>query len=248
MYRTTSTTSWSGSGGPRHRGAPDGPTEADPQRRFRPRPRWTPGLFVARLEADARSVALALRLFPWLVRKPRLARLVLELGRELPPGRAHRIAREAGEDSLVETPLWTAQAILRNARVQAGQRLVELGSGPGRLSLIAAATFGLRCEALERVAGFVEHGNRMARRLGLEVLYREQDLERWTPEPADWAYVAGTLFPESLLRRLGEVLAGSRTTVISVTAPLPMPSHPPLLLGSYPFLWGRDRVYVQPPA
>jgi hypothetical protein len=219
--------------------------ESDPQRPQRPRHTGT--LLWARLQADLRSVELGLRLLGLAARRPVLWRLLAGLALEFPPGRAYRLAREAGEQIFGETPLWSAFAILRDARVRAGQRLVELGCGPARLSLVGASLFGLRCEGIERISAFVHRGNRLAQRLGVAVAYREQDLSRWSPCGEDWVYVAGTAFAEPLRRRLAQKLARSEATVLSVTLPLPIPSHPPRPLGSYRFLWGFDRVFVQAP-
>lgn len=220
---------------------------ADPQRRLVGRTAPTLGLFATRLQADLRSIGLALRLMPLALRHRRVLRLVLALGVSYPPGRAHAIARSHGDEIFGETPLHSAWRILEDAGVRPGQTLVELGCGPGRLSLLGGVAFGLRCEGIEQVFAFVLRGNRLARRLGLPVVFRHADLRSWTPGLADWVYVAGTGFPASLRLALAQRLDGSASQVVSVSAPLDIPSHTTLMLGSYRYLWGKDRVFLEVP-
>jgi hypothetical protein len=219
---------------------------ADPQRRV-PRARPGAGLFGVRLLADLRALVLAARAGALAARRPQLLRLAAALALELPPGRAHRIARMAGDECFGETPLVSACRILEDAGVRPGQRLIELGCGPGRVSLVAAALFGMRCEAVDRVAGFVTRGNRLALRLGLPVNYRQVDLFEWTGAEADWVYVAATGFPSSLRSALAARLRGSGAAVLAVTAPLGIGSHASRRLGKYSFTWGAEQVFIERP-
>ena len=121
---------------------------ADPQKRRTPRNRVSLQLAVTRLEADVRSLGLGLELALLTLAKPGLMGLVLQLLRAYPPGSAHRIARDGGDLVFGETPLATADRILERAGVRSGQRLVDLGCGPGRLRRGGAARLGRRPERL----------------------------------------------------------------------------------------------------
>ena len=218
---------------------------ADPQKQRRPRERPTLGLFLARLEADVRSIGLAAELARRGLSHPGLVRLGLHLAVAYPPGSAHGLAREAGDAIFGETPLATAWRILGDAGVRPGERLTELGCGPGRLSLVAASQFQMRCEALDRVQSFVDRGNRLARRLKLDVAFRTAELLHWKPASEQWVYVAGTAFSAKLRGALAAALESSRASVISVSSPLRIVGHTTRLLGTYRFPWGREDVYIE---
>ena len=65
-----------------------------------------------------------------------------------------------------ETPLRTFSIVLKAAVAKSDLSFLELGSGTGRLSLMAAKAWDLQVLGVEMVQPFVERANVIARRAG----------------------------------------------------------------------------------
>ncbi len=78
----------------------------------------------------------------------------------------------------VPTPDEVAVRMLAMARTTAADRVVDLGSGDGRIPTIAAARFGARALGIEYEKEMVEHARRRAREAGLadRVEFRQGDV------------------------------------------------------------------------
>ncbi len=211
------------------------------------RRRWSWKEVPGKLKAELWLSALFLAGLPRILAKPSLMRLACALSWTYPLGRAYRVALFAREETFGETPLSTALQILSAAHVRAGQSLEELGSGPGRLSLVGASVFGLECLAVERILHFVERGNSLSQKLGLEVTFVQLDLARWRTSGFDWVYLCNVGIPDPVRDHLAQELAGTRTRILSTGQPLDIPTHTVGCIGKFPFSWGRVPVFLQQP-
>ena len=66
------------------------------------------------------------------------------------------------------TPLWVAEAMLKLARVAPGDVVYDLGSGDGRIVLLAAEKYGARGVGLELVPSLIEVSRKAARERHVE--------------------------------------------------------------------------------
>ena len=84
----------------------------------------------------------------------------------LPPSRAG-LAQQQPDVPYVPTPWNVVEAMLDIARVDAGDHLIDLGSGDGRVVLEAARRYGARGVGIELDPNLVSVADREARRLGV---------------------------------------------------------------------------------
>ncbi len=86
---------------------------------------------------------------------------------------------QSGKDVIwVPTPEALAERMLTMAQVQPGDTVIDLGSGDGRLALLAASKFGARARGIEYNADLVALSNRAAKTAGLEsrVRFEQADI------------------------------------------------------------------------
>jgi SAM-dependent methyltransferase len=138
----------------------------------------------------------------------------------LPALRAQSVAAEyrpevgqAGKDVVwVPTPDEVVQKMLDMAQVKAGERVVDLGSGDGKIA-IAAAQRGARARGIEFNPDLVEVSRRKAREAGVDVQFEQGDIFKSDFRNAD--VVTLYLLP-SLNERLRPILLrmkpGTRVT------------------------------------
>ncbi len=93
-------------------------------------------------------------------------------------GSGAAVVRSAEEVPFITTPDRVALAMLEIASVGADDTLIDLGSGDGRIVILAARRFGARGLGVEIVPDLVRQSRASAQRAGVEqrVEFREQDL------------------------------------------------------------------------
>jgi len=117
------------------------------------------------------------------------------------------------EVPFITTPDNVTLALLQLAEVQAGDRLVDLGSGDGRIVITAARRFGARGLGVEIVPDLVAQSRANARKAGVaeRAEFREQDL--FATDLRGFSVVTMYLLPELNLQlrpRLLMLPAGTR--------------------------------------
>ncbi len=102
-----------------------------------------------------------------------VTRLLLALGLLLPP-----CARAMEDVPFITTPDNVTLAMLEMARVGPGDFVIDLGSGDGRIVIVAAKRFGARGQGVEIVPDLVKVSREHAAAAGVadRVEFREQDL------------------------------------------------------------------------
>ena len=115
--------------------------------------------------------------------KALLAALVLALAL---PASARPVPRPLEEVPFVVSPDNVTMAMLKLANVGPEDYLIDLGSGDGRIVVVAAKRFGARGLGVEIVPELVEKSRAAARAAGVEsrAFFREQDLFRTDLSPA----------------------------------------------------------------
>lgn len=128
-------------------------------------------------------------------------------------GLAATFALAAEEVPFITTPDNVTLEMLRLAQVRAGDHVIDLGSGDGRIVILAAQRFGATGLGVEIVPDLVQQSLRNARQAGVEhrVSFREQDLFKTDLSPA--TVVTMYLLPEVNLQlrpRLLQLKPGTR--------------------------------------
>lgn len=111
------------------------------------------------------------------------------------------------EVPFVTSPDNVTLEMLRTADVGPGDHVIDLGSGDGRIVIVAAKRFGATGLGVEIVGKLVEESRRNAREAGVEdrVAFREQDL--FETDLASATVVTMYLLPEVNLRLRPRLLA-----------------------------------------
>ena len=99
---------------------------------------------------------------------------------------ARPVPRPLEEVPFVVSPDAVTLAMLKLANVGPEDYVIDLGSGDGRIVIVAAKRFGARGLGVEIVPSLVERSRQSARAAGVEgrALFREQDLFRTDLSPA----------------------------------------------------------------
>ena len=102
------------------------------------------------------------------------------------PAVARPVPRPLEEVPFVVSPDNVTMAMLKLANVGPEDYLIDLGSGDGRIVVVAAKRFGARGLGVEIVPGLVEKSRAAARAAGVEsrAFFREQDLFKTDLSPA----------------------------------------------------------------
>ena len=118
---------------------------------------------------------------------------------------AHALPQE--DVPYVQTPDNVTLAMLELARVGPGDYVIDLGSGDGRIVVLAARRFGARGLGVEIVPKLVEESRENARRAGVSdrAEFREQDLFKTDLAPA--TVITMYLLPEVNLQLRDPILA-----------------------------------------
>lgn len=96
------------------------------------------------------------------------------------------------------TPLRVCKRVVELLGVQPGERLLDVGSGPGKFCIAAAAMSGARVRGVERQPRLVEVAREAARRLEVQVDFREGTFIDEDPKVYDAAYFFNP-FTETIL-------------------------------------------------
>jgi SAM-dependent methyltransferase len=121
---------------------------------------------------------------------------------------AAALALAASEDvPYVVTPDNVTLAMLEAAKVGPSDRVIDLGSGDGRIVIVAAKRFGARGLGVEIVPKLVEESRENARRAGVDsrVQFKEQDL--FATDLRDATVITMYLLPEVNLELRPKLLA-----------------------------------------
>ena len=122
-------------------------------------------------------------------------------------GRSYRISsqhrpREIGY-TYGETSTKAFLKIMSRIEDTKGKRFLELGSGTGRLCLIASSVLGMSATGIEKIAPFVSFGQRMIRLLQMNNCTLNQgDIFEHSWAEADVLYLTATTFPEHVMERV----------------------------------------------
>jgi len=121
-----------------------------------------------------------------------------------PPARAQALDTDV---PFVVTPDNVTREMLKLADVKAGDFVIDLGSGDGRIVIVAAKHFGARGLGVEIVPDLVEKSRDNARRAGVgdQVEFRVQDL--FATDLAQATVITMYLLPEVNLQLRPKLLA-----------------------------------------
>ncbi len=158
------------------------------------------------------------------------------------PSGAHGVNLAYGE-----TPWGAMRTILSHLALTAEDTFLELGSGTGRFSLIAARLTGCRAIGIELVPSFVERANAIASRLAMKGCeFREQDFFDVSWREASAVYCATTTFDDATLARFEdkcrELPRGAR--VVTVTQPPRTRGLALEWMEVLDFSWGPGTVFL----
>jgi len=163
----------------------------------------------------------------------------------------HLLARRqgGGTDDYIfgETPWFTAQRLLRRARLRPGEHLIDIGSGDGRVVLFAALRFEAHASGFELIAERHQQAQRVVRARGLEssITLVHGDGLAADLSSADVLYCAWTCFSADNRRRLLDAIEALRpgARLITVTHPIDDARLKPLGAERAWFGWGRSDVF-----
>lgn len=165
-----------------------------------------------------------------------------------PAHRAWQAIRRTGalsEADLVygETPVASAELMLRLAEFPGGGRLLEVGCGRAPLCLVAAATRSASAQGWEVVPSLAARARWLARALDFPGVQIHQGAAGLEPLPdADLVYLACTTWSEENLARVVSQL-GQVTCAISLSRPLPSSQWRVVRQQRLPFSWGWSEVF-----
>ena len=126
----------------------------------------------------------------------------------------------------VPTPQDVVKPMLELAEVTAGDQVVDLGSGDGRVVITAAREYGSRAVGYELDAVLVERSRRAVQEQGLDRLARIEERDLFTADLSQ-ADVVVVFLPASLLQRLGPQLARLRPGARVLSHEFLIPGLPP---------------------
>jgi SAM-dependent methyltransferase len=151
-----------------------------------------------------------------------------------------------------ETPLTTLQHIAREASIESGDVLYDLGCGTGRTSFWFHFFAGCKVIGIEYVPTFVKCAERVRKWREIDrVEFILEDMLKINFANATVVYLYGSCFEEpfleSLIQRLKGLKAGSK--IVTVSYPLSDYCEEPLFevikQFTAKFAWGEADVYIQ---
>ena len=154
--------------------------------------------------------------------------------------------RPYGDFRFGETPYATALEILKQCGLKAGETLMDLGCGRGKMVFTAALACGARAIGVELLPTYWKIAGKIRDRMGLQELveFRLEDFTLVEVFEADVVYVAGSIFaPETkqeLLAMVEQLQPGCRWVTVGWDC-----QHPLLELTAEKellFSWGYEVV------
>lgn len=142
-----------------------------------------------------------------------LAAALAAPGRAAEPDQGPGAPQFGAEVPYVQTPLPVVDAMLGIAGTRAGDRLIDLGSGDGRLVIEAARRYGVPGLGVELDPNLVELSREHARQAGVEALARFAVGDLFDTDLADATLITLYLLPEvnlALRPRLLRLAPGTR--------------------------------------
>jgi len=120
---------------------------------------------------------------------------------------------DEGETPYVNSPMEVVDRMLRLAEPKPGERLIDLGSGDGRIVIEAAKRFGTRGLGVDLDPRLVELARENARKAGVESLARFEQRDLYETDLSGADIVTACLLPEVNLKlapRLLKLRPGTR--------------------------------------
>lgn len=145
-----------------------------------------------------------------------------------------------------ETPLSSFEQMMDWAQPRAGEVFLELGSGTGRLSMVASMAMGLQSFGIDCITPFVRNANAVSKRLQLSSSFEEGDFFERSWSDADIVYITATASTDEQVQRMsqkcGELKEGAR--LISLTHPPQSDVMTKLGMRMMDFSWGTTAVFL----
>ncbi len=146
-----------------------------------------------------------------------------------------------------ETPWFTAEQILRAARLKSGEQFLDLGCGTGKMVFTAALAFEARAVGVEVLPSYLSVAEKLKRWCKLDnCAFQLDDFTQVNLSEADLVFLTANALTEEtrrhLLGRFQTLKHGAR--LLTVDWPIQDDSRIKMV-GSerYLFSWGRDEVY-----
>jgi tRNA A58 N-methylase Trm61 len=105
------------------------------------------------------------------------------------------------------TPVRICARVVELLRLRPGDRLLDVGAGAGKFSLVTAAMSGARVRGVERQPQLVKVAREAARRLAIDVEVTDGSFEAEDPQRVDAAYFFNPFTETTLLPGLRDVAA-----------------------------------------
>ncbi|NDD30952.1 MAG: hypothetical protein EB084_22075 [Proteobacteria bacterium] len=149
-----------------------------------------------------------------------------------------------------ETPAFTMLAMLARVGISPEDTLIDLGCGRGIAVMAAALEWPLSAVGIDALPTFVERGNVIARRLGIDdrVTLRHENFVDADLSQGTVFYAAATTFERDIIDTVAEKVARQASSAkrplrfITLSQPL-LPPWKMVEKLTLPMTWGRNTVY-----
>jgi len=145
-----------------------------------------------------------------------------------------------------ETPLFSFFSMMEWAQATEDEVFLELGSGTGRLSLVAAMDMRIRSIGIDCITPFVHNANMIAKRLHLQCSFEEANLFERSWANVDILYITATASTQEQVQLMSnkcrELKAGAR--FLSLTHPPQSEFMTTLGMKMMDFSWGATAVFL----
>jgi hypothetical protein len=154
-------------------------------------------------------------------------------------------------DPYGETPLKTMRKIALSMGINAGQKVMELGSGRGRIAMWLATQVGCKVVAVEHVPFLLELAKSTSESAGIsgsEIQWLCSDISKAPFEEVDLIYFYGVGLPDALFEKLCLKLRYMKRPPLIITIGGPLSEYDPLFtviqVTPVVFPWGWTRAYL----
>lgn len=160
-----------------------------------------------------------------------------------------RESKGIDDDTLTygETRWTTFLEILDTLQLKPEDRFVDLGCGPGFLSLLVSQGYGVPATGVDLIEGFVTNAQKLVADLQLQnIEFIHRNFFELDFRPYSVFYATCTCFPEAVLKDLSlkfrDQKPGSR--LVTVTFGLEAPWLRTVKVLNCKYSWGQDSVYI----